>query len=142
MSTGADRLSWGFAACLHRRRVRSRAAWKRTPTEAALLPSEKEQATFWISGLLCSGNIRRRFRTRRRPSRDGGIGRHRNFGFRADYRWVMKDAQLASGLLWLHRNGMDALMKQRAPSRLSTEAGTADDNSARDRLVLLSQKSV
>ena len=70
----------GFAACLHRRRVRSRAAWKRTPTEAALLPPEKEQATFWISGLLCSGNIRRRFRTRRRPSRDGGIGRHRNTG--------------------------------------------------------------
>ena len=42
--------------------------------------------------------------------------------------------QLARGLLWLHRNGMDALMKQRSPSRLSTEAGTADDNSARDRL--------
>src|ERR1700730_10553464 len=42
--------------------------------------------------------------------------------------------QLARGLLWLHRNGMDALMEQRAPSRLSTEAGTADDNSARDRL--------
>ena len=42
--------------------------------------------------------------------------------------------QLARGLLWLHRNGMDALMKQRSPSRLSTEAGTADDNSVRDRL--------
>jgi hypothetical protein len=42
--------------------------------------------------------------------------------------------QLARGLLWLHRNGMDALMKQRSPSRLSTEAGTPDDNSARDRL--------
>ena len=42
--------------------------------------------------------------------------------------------QLARGLLWLHRNGMDALMKQRSPSRLSTEAGAADDNSARDRL--------
>jgi hypothetical protein len=28
--------------------------------------------------------------------------------------------QLARGLLWLHRNGMDALMNQRSPSRLST----------------------
>jgi hypothetical protein len=42
--------------------------------------------------------------------------------------------QLARGLLWLHRNGMDALMKQRWPSRLSTEADTADDNSGRNRL--------
>ena len=42
--------------------------------------------------------------------------------------------QLARGLLWLHRNGMDALMKQRSPSRLSTEAVTTDDNSACDRL--------
>jgi hypothetical protein len=27
--------------------------------------------------------------------------------------------QLAMGLLWLHRNGMDALLKQRTPSRLA-----------------------
>jgi len=33
--------------------------------------------------------------------------------------------QLATGLLWLHRNGMDALMKQRPTSRLSTDAESA-----------------
>ncbi|MET0706024.1 MAG: hypothetical protein ABWY82_04145 [Tardiphaga sp.] len=30
--------------------------------------------------------------------------------------------QLAMGLLWLHRNGMDALMKQRPTSQLPTDA--------------------
>jgi hypothetical protein len=29
--------------------------------------------------------------------------------------------QLATGLLWLHRNGMDALMKQRPMSQLPTD---------------------
>jgi hypothetical protein len=33
--------------------------------------------------------------------------------------------QLAMGLLWLHRNGMDALMKQRPSSLLSTDAESA-----------------
>jgi hypothetical protein len=33
--------------------------------------------------------------------------------------------QLATGLLWLHRNGMDALMKQRPTSLLSTDAESA-----------------
>ena len=32
---------------------------------------------------------------------------------------------LAMGLLWLHRNGMDALMKQRPSSLLSTDAESA-----------------
>ena len=30
--------------------------------------------------------------------------------------------QLAMGLVWLHRNGMDALMKQRPTSQLPTDA--------------------
>ena len=30
--------------------------------------------------------------------------------------------QLAMGLLWLHRNGTDALMKQRPTSQLPTDA--------------------
>ena len=34
--------------------------------------------------------------------------------------------QLAMGLLWLHRNGMDALMKQRPTSRLPAEAESYD----------------
>ena len=35
--------------------------------------------------------------------------------------------QLAMGLLWLHRNGMDALMKRRpAASQLQTEAEIVD----------------
>ena len=34
--------------------------------------------------------------------------------------------QLAMGLLWLHRNGMDALMKQRPLSQLPAEAESAD----------------
>jgi hypothetical protein len=29
--------------------------------------------------------------------------------------------QLAAGLLWLHRNGMDALMKQRPTSQLPSD---------------------
>jgi hypothetical protein len=33
--------------------------------------------------------------------------------------------QLATGLLWLHRNGMDALMKQRPTSLMSTDAESA-----------------
>ena len=33
--------------------------------------------------------------------------------------------QLAMGLLWLHRNGMDALMKQRPTSQRSTDAESA-----------------
>jgi hypothetical protein len=34
--------------------------------------------------------------------------------------------QLAMGLLWLHRNGMDALMKQRPTSHLPAEAESYD----------------
>ena len=34
--------------------------------------------------------------------------------------------QLAMGLLWLHRNGMDALMKQRPTSRLPAEVESYD----------------
>jgi hypothetical protein len=34
--------------------------------------------------------------------------------------------QLARGLLWLHRNGMDALMKQRSPSRSSAVEALRD----------------
>jgi hypothetical protein len=37
--------------------------------------------------------------------------------------------QLAMGLLSLHRNGMDALMKPRSASRLSTDPEIAHDNS-------------
>jgi hypothetical protein len=33
--------------------------------------------------------------------------------------------QLAMGLLWLHRNGMDALVKQRSASRLTDEGEIA-----------------
>jgi hypothetical protein len=33
--------------------------------------------------------------------------------------------QLAMGLLWLHRNGMDALVKQRSAARLTTEGEIA-----------------
>lgn len=33
--------------------------------------------------------------------------------------------QLAMGLLWLHRHGMDALMKQRPSSLMSTDAESA-----------------
>lgn len=33
--------------------------------------------------------------------------------------------QLAMGLLWLHRNGMDALMKQRPTSQLPTDGDGA-----------------
>jgi hypothetical protein len=82
MSTGADLagLPWGFAACLHRRRFASaphgRGRQLRRPYCSG--PPRRSKRPFSISGLLCSGNIRRRFRTRRRPSRDGGIGRHRN----------------------------------------------------------------
>jgi hypothetical protein len=35
--------------------------------------------------------------------------------------------QLAMGLLWLHRNGMDALMKQRAPSRFVARGTDKED---------------
>jgi hypothetical protein len=35
--------------------------------------------------------------------------------------------QLARGLLWLHRNGMDALMKQRSPSRLVARGADKED---------------
>jgi hypothetical protein len=45
--------------------------------------------------------------------------------------------QLAMGLLWLHRNGMDALMKRRSVSRLSTDAEMARDNSRDSPLDLL-----
>jgi hypothetical protein len=34
--------------------------------------------------------------------------------------------QLAMGLLWLHRNGMDALMKQRPTSYLPAEVESYD----------------
>ncbi len=34
--------------------------------------------------------------------------------------------QLAMGLLWLHRNGMEALMKQRPASQLPAEAESVD----------------
>jgi hypothetical protein len=35
--------------------------------------------------------------------------------------------QLARELLWLHRNGMDALMKQRSPSQLSAVEASRDE---------------
>jgi len=34
--------------------------------------------------------------------------------------------QLAMGLLWLHRNGMDALMKRRPASHVPAEVESAD----------------
>jgi hypothetical protein len=35
--------------------------------------------------------------------------------------------QLARGLLWLHRNGMDALMNQRSPSGLVARGADKED---------------
>ena len=36
--------------------------------------------------------------------------------------------QLATGLLWLHRNGMEALVKQRSASRSTAEGEIAHDS--------------